>query len=131
MLLKEYPAELLAYEERVFNAKFAKHKAAVDKRLLANGKLANSFAIELDVNIHHRVVILGPYTVFQYLLPSPTGEIIGSVSVFRANADIRARGVDEIFRELSSSNDIGLKRNAVSCRDSKWTKPFHLGVVTC
>lgn len=116
--VKVYPLEDLAEENETFAARVAKSKAATDKRFLAQDMEVNPFAVDLDIKIRHRVGSIGPYVFAQFLLPSPTGQIIGSVSIFRASDDIRANGVDELFDNLSVQ-DIGLKRNVVSCGGSK------------
>lgn len=117
-LLKEFPSGLLNHEEKEFHAKIARPKAKEDKRFLAGGLEASTLAVVLDTKIKHRTISTGHYQVSQFLLPSPTGKVSGVVNHFRPDPIILARGVDELFRELSLQ-DIGLQRNAVSCKDSK------------
>jgi hypothetical protein len=103
--MRQYPADILRKEMATFERKMAKKLTA------------SVIACKLDPTLHHRNLVCGQYQVSQFLLPNLEGEIIGSVTVFRASQEIRRRGPDALFDDLSVQ-DIGLQRNSVSCNGS-------------
>lgn len=115
----EMETPMRPYPKAMVNAEVDAFDKAINKVRKTRGIRKDALAVKLDTTaVKHRNFAMGLYEVSQFLLPDPEGKIIGSVTVFRANATICQAGPDAMFDELSTT-DLGLRRNVVSARGSK------------
>lgn len=122
--MSPYPKAMIDAEVEGFDKNVLRLRKALHK---ASGVTHDCIATKLDTAaIQYRSLSQGLYQVSQFLLPDPEGKVIGSVTVLRATPVICERGPDTMFDELSTT-DIGLSRNVVSARGSKFSVHSHSG----
>lgn len=114
--MSPYPQRIIKSEVEAFNKTVERLQKALHK---GHGVDTNLNATKLDTAaVKYRNLTKGSYQISQFLLPDREGQIIGSVTVFRASTATCEDGPDAMFEELSTK-DIGLRRNVVSARGSK------------